>query len=340
MPSWGGILRELTDLKAKNVPAPYDLVRRKYLATAFQLTKRATILYASKWTQNDPNIPVEMISVSDSDMTGLMEVLHGIREKELDLIIHSPGGSLTAAEAFVKYLRSKFDHIRVIIPHAAMSAASMICCAADEVVMGKHSFLGPTDPQFILNTSLGTRMVPADAILSQFRLAQQECVDPKRLSGWLPMLNQYGPDLLIQCDNAIKLSRDLVKQWLESFMFKGDGEAGDKATKIADWLSSHGNFNSHSRHLARDELQARGLKISSLEKDSHLQDAFLSIFHAATHTFMGSGAVKIIENHQGHAFINQLQVIARDKGQPAANAPSLPPATAPGRIDPPFPKKR
>jgi ClpP class serine protease len=28
----------------------------------------------------------------------------------------------------------------------AMSAATMIACAADVIVMGKHSFLGPIDP--------------------------------------------------------------------------------------------------------------------------------------------------------------------------------------------------
>ena len=217
MPSWGGILHELAQLVGKT-PAPHDLVRRKYLATAYQLTKRATILYASKWTQADPNVPVSLITVAEHDMQGLMEVLHGVKEKELDLILHSPGGSLSAAEAIVKYLRSKFDHIRVIIPHAAMSAASMIACAADEIVMGKHSFMGPIDPQLTLNTSLGSRMVPADAILSQFRMAQQECADPKKLTAWLPMLNQYGPDLLVQCQNATELSRILVQQWLRTYV--------------------------------------------------------------------------------------------------------------------------
>jgi len=56
--------------------------------------------------------------------------------------LHSPGGSIEAAEAIVTYLRSKFAHIRAIVPHSAMSAATMIAMACDEIVMGKHSFLG------------------------------------------------------------------------------------------------------------------------------------------------------------------------------------------------------
>src|SRR2546428_13939699 len=61
----------------------------------------------------------------------------------------------------------------VIIPQLAMSAATMIACAADEIVLGKHSFLGPIDPQLILNTPVGQRMVPAENILEQFEQGQK-----------------------------------------------------------------------------------------------------------------------------------------------------------------------
>ena len=71
---------------------------------------------------------------------------------DLDLILHSPGGSIGAAEAIVSYLRSRFEHIRVVVPNLAMSAAAMISCAADELVLGEHSFLGPTDPQIPIQT--------------------------------------------------------------------------------------------------------------------------------------------------------------------------------------------
>ena len=78
-----------------------------------QHTKRAVILYATKWTQPDPNVPPPLLSITDEDLQALMEVIHGVTESDLDLILHSPGGSLDATEAFVTYLRSKFSHIRV-----------------------------------------------------------------------------------------------------------------------------------------------------------------------------------------------------------------------------------
>ncbi|GAH21951.1 unnamed protein product, partial [marine sediment metagenome] len=52
-----------------------------------------------------------------------------------------------------------------------------------------------------------------------------------------------------------------------------------------------------------------GLKIEDLEKDKKLQDLILSVFHSTTHTFEGTSAVKIIENHLGKAFIKKLQTI-------------------------------
>lgn len=133
----------------------------------------------------------------------------------MDLILHSLGGSAEAAESIVSYLRSRFSNIRVIVPQLAMSAATMIACAADEIVMGKHSFFGPTDPQLLLATPLGVRSVPAQSVLDQFDKAQQESSDPEKLSTWLPVLSQYGPDLLAQCEVALEMSKKLVQHWLK-----------------------------------------------------------------------------------------------------------------------------
>lgn len=334
MPSWGNILREINDLRQRD-PLALDLVRRRYIASQYAHSKRAVILYATKWTQGSEGVPPDMISVSDGDIQGFMECLHGVKESKLDLIIHSPGGSLAAADACVQYIRSKFDHVRVFVPQAAMSAATMIACAADEIVMGKHSFLGPIDPQLIMQTNLGPRSIPAQAILDQFNKARIECVDPAKLPVWLPMLQQYGPDLLVQCENVVALSEEIVRNWLAMYMFRGKAEAAERAGKIAGWLSNHANFKMHGRYLNRDTLRAQGLNILNLEDDRDQQDFVLSLFHATTHTFAQSGAMKIIENHLGAAFINQVQQIM------VKQIPAQPGLPAPIRKDqPPFKKKK
>lgn len=299
MPIWSEILAELAAGGRQSAP-DFDKVRRKYLTLLHRHTKRNVILYASGWLQKPGS---DSVSIDDEDIQAMMEVSQGMRGPDLDLILHSPGGSPEATEAIVSYLRSRFSHIRAIVPNLAMSAATMTACAADEIILGKHSFLGPTDPQIFIPTPLGMRWIPAQAVLEQFDNAQRECADPDKLTAWLPMLSQYGPDLLVRCDAALEMSRELVKTWLQAHMFHGRPKSAKLAASISNWLSDHRKFKSHSRHISRDELEQRGLNILRLEKDDALQDLALSVFHAATHTFTGTSAVKIVESHNGRAFI-------------------------------------
>lgn len=117
------------------------------------------------------------------------------------------------------------------------------------------------------------------------------------------MLNQYGPELLVSCEAVLDMSRELVKTWLESYMFKNKPDASKRAKRIADWLANHRHFKSHGRHVTRDELEKHGVVVTRLENHEKLQDNSLSVFHATTHTFNGTPAVKIVENHAGRAFI-------------------------------------
>lgn len=307
MPTWGEILTELKKVGEQSKAPPFDIVRRKYLTSLRNETGRDTILYASKWTS--PGASPHDITIVEEDIQGFMEVIHGLSSQNLDLIIHSPGGSAEVTEALVSYIRTKFDNVRVIVPQAAMSAATMLACSANSIMLGKHSFLGPIDPQIIISTQLGTQYVPAQAILEQFDKAKEECIDPKLLGCWLPILGQYGPALLIQCENALELSKKLVFEWLQRYMFSEQSNAIKKAKKIARYLSDHSEFKSHGRHISREKAIELELNIENMENNQKIQDLVLSVFHATTHTFTGTSAVKIIENHNGKAFIKSQQII-------------------------------
>ena len=332
MPTWSGILEELGKSAAQHGGKPqFDAIRRKYLTKASGHSNRDIILYATSFTQNNPATPAGMISITDEDMQGLMEVVHGLQNPNLDLILHSPGGSAEAAEAIVAYLRRKFEHIRVIIPQLAMSAATMMACAADEIVMGKQSSLGPIDPQVSVPTRFGVQFAPAGAVIDQFEEARQDSSDPTKLAAWLPILDQYGPHLLNVCRNAEKMARELVENWLAQFMFHGEEGARDKASEIADWLADYRHFKSHGRHISRDDARSKGLKIVDLENDQTMQDLYLSVFHATTHTF-NTGAVKIIENQNGRAFIKMLAQQVVMPGSPVQLPANVPPMAPPKQV--------
>jgi len=240
----------------------------------------------------------------DMDMQGVMEAFSQLEGDELDIILHSPGGNPGAAESIVDYIWTKYDDVRIFIPHAAMSAATMVACAATDLVMGRHSFLGPIDPQITLDTPTGHRPVPAAAILSQFEQAQEEIEeDETKLAHWTPILRQYGPGLIQECRQAIDLAEELAHEWAEAYLLSGFKDADQRAEELASRLTDWREFKSHSRHLHRDRAREIGFEISDLEEDDDLQDLVLSIYHATTLTHDNRNVAKIIETHQGNAFI-------------------------------------
>ncbi len=153
--------KEIAEQVLKAKATAQDEIRRTFFKKFHEHTSRDAILYASSFSSRKGfEVPGLFLSIVVEDIQGFMSALHGLEGKELDLILHSPGGSLEAAEQIVTYLRSKYDHIRAIVPQNAMSAATMIACACDEIVMGKHSALGPIDPQITVPTQAGPFTAP------------------------------------------------------------------------------------------------------------------------------------------------------------------------------------
>lgn len=299
MPYWSQIVRELGEQLSEGDSADFDAVRRKYLSLLSNHTERDTILYASGWIQK-PRADDQDISITDEDLHALMEVSAGLNGEKLDLIMHSPGGSVEAAEAFFWYLRSRYDDIRVIVPNLAMSAAAMIACAADRIVMGKHSFLGPTDPQIPVATRFGVSSVAANDVVRTYDQAQSEPQNQALQVVWLQMLQHYGPDILRRCQRAVQLSEELVRSWLATYMFREDQQ---RATTVANSLSTGEVWRSHGRHITRATLESGNFEIDRLECDDVLQDLVLSVFHATTLFFEFTTAAKIVENHVGRAYM-------------------------------------
>ena len=86
------------------------------------------------------------IDIEDSEA-----VLRAIRmtppEMPIDLVLHTPGGLVLAAEQIACALKRHRGKVTVFIPHYAMSGGSLIAMAADEIVMDPNAVLGPVDPQ-------------------------------------------------------------------------------------------------------------------------------------------------------------------------------------------------
>ncbi len=296
MPSWHSLLNE-----SRIRGSTYDILRREYLRKLNRVTKRNIIAYYSGWLQK-PGLAG--IHVNDADKNGFMTVIHKLdRSKGLDLILHTPGGDTAATESLVDYLRSMFEtDIRVIVPQLAMSAGTMIACAAKEIVMGSHSSLGPIDPQY--------NGRPAHGVLEEFSRAFEEMkADQSKAFVWQPILQKYNPTLVGECEKAVAWSNEMSVEWLISGMFKGEIGATKKAKEVVKELGDHAVTKSHARHLSLKRCQEIGLKVAALEDDQPLQEAVLSVHHAFVLTLSQTAAFKIVENHKGIAMISVAQQV-------------------------------
>src|SRR3954467_6370261 len=86
------------------------------------------------------------IDIEDSE-----EIIRAIEmtgeKMPIDLVLHTPGGLVLAAEQIARALALHPGEVTVYVPHYAMSGGTLIALAADRIVMSPSAVLGPVDPQ-------------------------------------------------------------------------------------------------------------------------------------------------------------------------------------------------
>lgn len=153
----------------------------------------------------------------------------------IDLILHTPGGMVLAAEQIARALQAHQAKVTVFVPHYAMSGGTLIALAADEIVMGEHAVLGPVDPQ------LG--QYPAVSIL--------KVLERKPIS-------EVDDQTIILADVAEKAVRQ-VESTVEELL--RDRMAPEEAQRLARILSC-GTWT-HDYPITVSEARALGLPIST-----------------------------------------------------------------------------
>jgi ClpP class serine protease len=174
------------------------------------------------------------IDVEDSE-----QVLRAIRltpdTVPIDLIAHTPGGLVLAAEQIARALHRHPAKVTVIVPHYAMSGGTLLALAADEILMDENAVLGPVDPQ------IGPW--PAASILS--------AIDRKPIE-------RVADETLMLGDIASKAQAQ-VKEFVMNVLL--DDFPEERADKLATDLSS-GQWT-HDHPLTIEKLAELGLPVSS-----------------------------------------------------------------------------
>lgn len=200
--------------------------------------------------------------------------------ENLDLMIHSPGGSGVTAEKIVEMCRSYTKkEFRVIVPNMAKSAATIISLGADKIVMGYCSELGQIDAQKFINIGGITQQLSAQSFISARDNLIEKLNEAKgkgeEYIGYLQQLSSstVEPAFIEECKRELNFAIDLVKKWLPQHMLKLKNpgliteQLDSKAVQIAKNLSSADVRFAHGRMIGPSECESLGLNILILQKE-------------------------------------------------------------------------
>lgn len=211
--------------------------RRMIGALEQKRNSRAIILIHRQETLALLGFPLaRYINIQDSE-----KILRAIKltddDVPIDLVLHTPGGLVLAAEQIAYALCKHPAKVTVFVPHYAMSGGTMIALAADEIVMDENAVIGPVDPQ--------VGQVPAASILSV--LEQKD-------------LNEIDDQTLIQADVARKAIRQVQSTLRQIMKLSGSMEEG-RAEELSQILSS-GRWT-HDYPITVEEATELGLPVKT-----------------------------------------------------------------------------
>ena len=188
--------------------------------------------------------------------------------KKLDVIVDSPGGNINAAYNLAQLLR-RFgkDQLTFIIPRWAKSAATLLVCAGDKILMTPVAELGPIDPQIKEYNPLDQRIEEFSPlhIESTLELIRQEFKNGnKQLAEGLLGRLQF-PLTLGSFKKSLDIGQEYVEKLLSTRMLKKGSKSAETASKIAKKLTS--GYSDHGYCINYQEAKELGLNVEELSND-------------------------------------------------------------------------
>lgn len=170
----------------------------------------------------------------------------------LDVIVDSFGGDADAAYHIAKLLDSQFKGtITYIIPRFAKSAATLLICGGNKIVMSETSELGPLDPQIAQEDG---SFISAKAVQSALDLIKKQLKTGDKYSLELATIlaSRLNPLTLGQYERTIDIAKEYQKELLclRMFSYKKDKKKVD--TIIRKFATG---YTHHSRVIGCQEAK-------------------------------------------------------------------------------------
>lgn len=181
--------------------------------------------------------------IDPDDTLPFVDLLHKVpSERDLDLLLHTTGGSVDAAEKLMGLMRRKVGtaSLRIIVPDFAKSAGTVMVLGADSVVMSDMSELGPIDPQTIISGRWQSVQNYLDAYAEYSSMLT---IDPDNVVARI-MLGKLDPATIKAFEAARERARQAAENLLKRGMFRREGNWSKTVSELLDttrW-KSHGQM--------------------------------------------------------------------------------------------------
>ena len=187
---------------------------------------------------------------------------------KLDVLLDSSGGDIDAAYNLAQLLR-RFGstELNFIVPRWAKSAATLLVCSGDRILMTPVAELGPVDPQITAMNPLEGRIERFSPlhIDSTLALIRDEFTNGNRNLAQALMERLQFPLTL----GSYRKSLDIAKQYLERLlatrMFRNETDSEKRAKSVAAQLTE--GYADHGFCIDSQEARRIGLVIDELEDE-------------------------------------------------------------------------
>ena len=182
-------------------------------------------------------------AIDANDTMPFVDLLHNVPpNRDLDLLLHTTGGSINAAEKLIGIMRNRVGtaRLRIIVPDFAKSAGTLMVLGADSVVMSHMSELGPIDPQEVLFGRWQSVQNYLDAYKTHAETLKTDC---DNIAAQI-MLGKLDPSTLKLCETAVNRARQAAESLLKRGMFRNGGNWSLTVSELLDtarWFS-HGQM--------------------------------------------------------------------------------------------------
>jgi hypothetical protein len=263
--------------------------RRDSIEQIQKITGRKLIVY-------EANVGVPGSDINQDDIKGFSDLLDRVPQGcDLDLMIHSAGGQIEAAEKIVFMCRKVAGGFRVVVPEMAKSAATLITLASDQIMMGLQSELGPIDSQIEGPGPAGAKVQhSARSFLDAFDEIKEEVERTQQLSpAYYPLMEGITIGFLEWCRNAADRTEQFAKKWLSLHMCKDDEE---KAGEIAKALANVKKWLAHGAVIDASEADKLGINVDERARDDELWRMIWFLHCCYRTAFMRGRKAKIFES--------------------------------------------